>query len=505
MGLCLYNKNPGTGKTKTSEHFIIESFSREDKSVESGEVIIFASDKNLLARASYNPVVAALGNKFIDYLVLLNQQESLVHDSNGFKISQHDSKKGGNLYFSSLEAQDYDGPIALFTTPSYILTSTPTYVFRSIIAYCVSQKRNLRIIFDEGDIALRSLASEITLSNVLQLKDCRNSKGYSTVNIKSEESFLPINADILPSSREISEGIITSFLKTSPVKTRSFEEYECTRPDDFCYINGGHFKFTDTPGNLHLEFSYYGTDCNNHEVFFRVKEIFLCISKRGKTNERISIVKFGETKHCTNQSFVELNRNIIDLVIYVGRTCSDQAATTLIFICRKIVSSNSLHIKGLFCKPGPSYNKEMVRIGKRTNEYLSYKQACAAYRMYSTTDNAELSDYVVRPKIGNVYKLSLVFNEAMKLRRLLDVKLAQSKEVNISLLSATFSELLVKLLDETLLIKNEPNPLVRSNWIRLFTAFETDDELCKKFDALKINENEALNEPISRWFMQKVY
>ena len=87
------------------------------------------------------------------------------------------------------------------------------------------------------------------------------------------------------------------------------------------------------------------------------------------------------------------------------------------------------------------------------------------------------------------------------LKRLLKLDLGNRK-INISLLSATFSELLIELLDERLLIQKEPDQLTRSNWISLFTEFEPEDELFKKFSSFRTTESEPLRKPISRWFLR---
>tara|TARA_B110000971_G_scaffold221774_1_gene270487 strand:- start:4091 stop:4504 length:414 start_codon:yes stop_codon:yes gene_type:complete len=93
----------------------------------------------------------------------------------------------------------------------------------------------LKIVIDEADVCLRSMLSEISLSTVLQRKNCRQSKGYSTTNINSDDSFLPINNSISP-SKVPDQGIITSFLKVSQINKNSFEEFQFGRPDDFCYL-----------------------------------------------------------------------------------------------------------------------------------------------------------------------------------------------------------------------------------------------------------------------------
>ena len=86
---------------------------------------------------------------------------------------------------------------------AYIFTTYPAYVLRTTISYCISRGIILKIIIDEGYTAIRSLITGITLSTVLQKKDCRPSRGYATTNINSTESFLPINSLVSPEARDI--------------------------------------------------------------------------------------------------------------------------------------------------------------------------------------------------------------------------------------------------------------------------------------------------------------
>ena len=95
----------------------------------------------------------------------------------------------------------------------------------------------------------------------MQKKDCRQSRGYSTTNINSDQSFLPINNDVKPRSViEDDKGIITGFFKVSQINKNSFEEFECVRPDDYCYLVNYNVEFSETRGNLRLEFAYHSTD-----------------------------------------------------------------------------------------------------------------------------------------------------------------------------------------------------------------------------------------------------
>ena len=192
------------------------------------------------------------------------------------------------------------------------------------------------MIIDEGDSWIRSLVTEIDISTVMQRKDYRQSRAYATTNINSNQSFLPINNSISPKSFSDSfqpgvyaydRGTITSFLKVSQINRRSFEEFERAQPDDFCYLVNEKVKFTDTPGNLHLEFTLF-------------------------QEEKVSIARFENGFG----NGVFLNLEIIPLIERVNESQSQQAGSTLLVILsgearelppEKAISPPSKSLKGL--------------------------------------------------------------------------------------------------------------------------------------------------------------
>jgi GTPase SAR1 family protein len=511
----LIQQPPGTGKTSLIEAYISGAF-RENKK----EVIIFATDKNLLALDSYRAVLENVKTEE-DYLVLLNSQTASEKGTLGYDITKPDTKRGGNTYFNGLKDSLYGGPVAIFTTPSYIATTYPSYFFRSAIAYCIASDTKLKIVIDEADSFLRSMISEIDISTVLQRKDCRQSKGYSTTNINRDESFLPTNNSISPSKVPGQEkGIITSFLKVSQVNGNSFEEFEFGRPDDFCYLIDKNVEFTDTPGNLHLEFAYSSTDYLAYEVVFLISEIFVLLpvtcsdslasldilssSINKRSFEKISIVRFNDDNEVT------LNPGIIELITSVSQTQSQQAASTLLCFCQKIASSNGIHIRSMFCRSGELYKNWLLKesgidFEGEQPDYLSYDQAVQAYELYVGTEKAELSAYLKRPKIGNLYKLKLIFVESLKLKRLKLIKTSYNNvETDVTLLSATFSDLLLKTCDSPLIVERCEDINARNNWKRLFVHFMDEERFHSLFSPLRLKDEDGLKlqeDSVSRWFM----
>jgi|TARA_B110000483_G_scaffold243054_1_gene331093 hypothetical protein len=83
-------------------------------------------------------------------------------------------------------------------------------------------------------------------------------------------------------------------------------------------------KFTDTPGNLHLEFTYFSIDSIVYEVVFKIEEFFVISSQE----EKVSIARFENGFG----NGVFLNPEIIPLIERVNESQSQQAGSTLLVI-----------------------------------------------------------------------------------------------------------------------------------------------------------------------------
>ena len=80
-----------------------------------------------------------------------------------------------------------------------------------------------------------------------------------------------------------------------------------------------------------------------HEVAFKIEEIFVILSQKEK-GSMARFEKFG------NEVF--LNPEIIPLIERVNESQSQQAGSTLLYLCQKIASSNGIYIRPtifLFC------------------------------------------------------------------------------------------------------------------------------------------------------------
>ena len=67
-----------------------------------------------------------------------------------------------------------------------------------------------------------------------------------------------------------------------------------------------------------------------------------------------------------------------------------------------------MRIRSIFCRGGELYKNWLLRESgidfddEELPEYLDYNQALQAYELYYGTEKAKLSEYLKRPKIGNV-------------------------------------------------------------------------------------------------------
>ena len=164
----------------------------------------------------------------------------------------------------------------------------------------------------------------------------------------------------------------------------------------------------------------------------------------------------------------------------------------------------------MFCRSGELYKnwllkKSGIDFGGEQPDYLSYDQAVQAYELYVGTEKAELSAYLKRPKIGNLYKLKLIFVESLKLKRLKLIKTSYNNvETDVTLLSATFSELLLKTCDSPLIVERCEDINARNNWKRLFVHFMDEERFHSLFSPLRLKDEDGLKlqeDSVSRWFM----
>lgn len=299
------------------------------------------------------------------------------------------------------------------------------------------------------------------------------------------------------------KGTITGFIKVSQINRSSFEEFECVRPDDFCYLVNGSVKFNNSKGNLHLEFNYYKTNCLAHEVAFEIEEIFVVVSEE----EKISIARFGNEF----EEEVILNPEILSLVKRINESQSQQAGSTLLYLCQKIASSNCIYIRSLSCKAGEQYVNWLKSQGQmEMGEYINYDQAVEAYNLYQNTEKAELHNYLKRPKVGNIYKFRLIFMESAELKRLKKIMTARNLRADVTLLSATFSSLLLGVYESPLIIEKCRNIEARKSWVGLFTYFMDDEQFFSKISPLCLKRPgrhepiESRSAALSRWFLEDI-
>ena len=173
-----------------------------------------------------------------------------------------------------------------------------------------------------------------------------------------------------------------------------------------------------------------------------------------------------------------------------------------------------MRIRSIFCRGGELYKNWLLRESgidfddEELPEYLDYNQALQAYELYYGTEKANLSEYLKRPKIGNIYKFRLVFMESLQLKRLKLIKTLTGKiKTDVTLLSATFSGLLLRTCNSPLIIEKCNDTEVVNEWKSLFTYFMDEERFCSLFSPLRLSigeDGEVFLEPqeysLSRWF-----
>jgi hypothetical protein len=128
----------------------------------------------------------------------------------------------------------------------------------------------------------------------------------------------------------------------------------------------------------------------------------------------------------------------------------------------------------------------------------NYSDSLLIYLFFVISENK----YVKRPKIGNIYKFNLNFVESIKIKRLKKIKtLPVNQGLDVTLVSATFSKLLLQTGASPLIIENCNNQQCRENWTKLFTHFMDDEQLYLLFNPFaQQDQEEDISNALSRWF-----
>ena len=232
-----------------------------------------------------------------------------------------------------------------------------------------------------------------------------------------------------------------------------------------------------------------------------ILHIFLVFDK---DQEKEMIIRFNE------DDTVSLHEDITNLILRVSLEVSDQAGTTLMYLCQKLANSTSVHVSSPFCRSGTKYrnwllDNKLIKSMEEAPDYLSYDEAVTGYNLYDNTEKAKLSEYVQRPKIGNIYKFKLVCVEAMKIKRLKKIRTSEKNTCDVTMLSATFSQMLINECDIPLIVERCQEVENRTNFMRVFENFASSESLHAQFSPLSLKTEENSYMPgMSRWFCDLV-
>ena len=100
--------------------------------------------------------------------------------------------------------------------------------------------------------------------------------------------------------------------------------------------------------------------------------------------------------------------------------------------------------------------------------------------------------------------------ESAELKRLKKIMTARNLRADVTLLSATFSSLLLGVYEPPLIIEKCRNIEARKSWVGLFTYFMDDEQFFSKFSPLCLKRPgrhepiESRSAALSRWFLEDI-
>ena len=99
----------------------------------------------------------------------------------------------------------------------------------------------------------------------------------------------------------------------------------------------------------------------------------------------------------------------------------------------------------------------------------------------------------MKPRIGNLYKFSLVFVESIKMKRL-----ERIRPMDVTFLSATYSEMLLRTCESPLILSTCDNEASRRNFMKVYTHLVDDDVIHARFSPFSPNGESGVG--LSQWF-----
>lgn len=405
-----------SGKTYACENFIVEELQKERK-----KIVVFITEKNILAESSHANILALLGN------------ESWL--KNNVLVFTHETSTTNLKNLKDFFVKNSNDSVAVLSSFAYFTGDQQSPLFKSII---LAREKGYEVIFliDEAESLFNSLQLEVVLERPQDKLFKTPAKGNGLTAIDSSKSELLMNSNV-------------QFLKNTNL------------------IKG---RISATPGNTqnfeYFTFSPYNINTDDLLLYLYTKEpifsesIVFCKIEKVSISNYLFITK-DNTEGIVNicdltQDKVIFNESIFKIIEALHEKGSFSCYYTLIALIHNVLRSSSLYVR-YYCVSSKG------DVGKP----LSYEEASRLYSMFraakggSGSSNVKATDYFNYPKIGKLYQFELIFNKNYPIASI------ESYSNKVIYLSGTWNEWLIDSTYYPKSLSQGIDPIFRLNLIKL--------------------------------------
>ena len=381
-----------TGKTYSCEQYMITFLAGAGNFPEKyREIVIFTTEKNILADSTYMHVLGGIGE---DSNVILFKQDLYEESTKKFEKALETGGKG----------------IVIICSFAYIFSEKMSTIFYK--ARVESDK--LVLLVDEGEALLNSLHSSVSISACKNRAFGTGISGTVINALRRSTTVLKFNRDVT-STRNLN---IVGYVVANPTPANTFE---------FCQLLEESKSRIEIEKKLMLIIQPFpGGKYDDFTVYKRISSIKFKLGLR--VYHLCSVLEHPNKE-------IRFPSNIFETIqtAFEEDYCSFY---TLIGIITKILDSNMIYLK-YSCVTSPNSMKD-----------LSYNEAAERYSNYQdakASNNSKIptSDFFLYKQVGRLYETHLCFNQNSSLFR------AEKIADSIIFLSGTWNEWLLDLMYST--------------------------------------------------------
>lgn len=380
------------GKTYACEKYIVEELQKEGK-----KILVFITEKNILAECSHSNILTLLG----DENPLKNNAFIFTHETSTTSLK--------NL--KDFFAKDSKNSVSVLSSFAYFTGDQQSPLFKTIIL-ARQQGYEVTFLVDEAESLFNSLQLEVILERPQDKLFKTPAKGNGLSAIDSSKCELLMNFDVQP---EKNQNLIKGRISAMPGNIQNFEYF---------YFSPYNVNTNDLLLYLYTKEPIFSESI----VFCKIEKVSICndlFITKDNIEGIVDICDFRENE-------VTFNDSIFEIIETLHEKGSFSCFYTLVAVIHNVLRSSSFYVR--------YYS---ISAKEDTQKALSYDEACRLYSIFkaakssSGSANVKATDYFSYPKIGKLYQFELIFNKNYPIR------VIESHSDKVIYLSGTWNEWLI--------------------------------------------------------------